>query len=380
MLPVLPDHRSLRLLQMESAKIRIAESEFFHHACFIYLKYSKLRKIVMKAVFFMIFLLSCPFSIWAQTTFSVQGAKKDITLTGYTRSDTVITISSEVSGKMLRVNYDLGQRIAKKPFFEIDPTFINFQIQSTRQSLKKLKIVLEKIRSRVAYLEKEFRRIEQLHKGDRATEVRRDAAEEDLRQGRFEAQTTEIERAVLEIALKELRERKRRHSIYASKGWVVVEKIVEKGEIVSPNMPLAKLADYQRLAVPLFVSGGELDVLKGLPKEFDAFLEGKPVKAVLNWINPEFNEQTRKLNIELLIVQYEGEQRGGLYFSLPLEIRTEGLRIPKAAMVNRYDNPRVTVKDTDETINVMVLGESEAGLIIAEDERLPVGTVLKGAE
>ncbi len=335
----------------------------------------------MKTIaFFMIFLFLCPCLNFAQDKLIIQRAKKNIMLTGYTRSKTTVTVSSEVSGKVLRVSYDVGQTIGKKPFFETDPTFIDFQIRSTRQSIKKLKIAQQKIASRVSYLEKEFIRIDKLHKGDRATEVKRDAAEEDLKQAKFESQTLAVEKAVLETTLKELQERKNRHDISAPEGWIVVEKSVEAGEIVSPNIPLAKVADYQTLVIPLSVSGEELAALKKLPEEFDARVEGKPVKAAIHWVNPEFDEKTRKLSIELILTHYEGKTRGGLRFSLPLETETEGFLVPKAAVISRYDNPRITIKETGKTINIMVLGESENNVTIAEDEQLSLGMELIGNE
>jgi hypothetical protein len=328
-------------------------------------------------LFFMILIFFCPHSAFAQKKLIVQRAKKEITLTGYTRGKTVVTVSSEVSGKILRVNYDVGQIIGEKPFFEIDPTFIDFQIKSTQQGLKKLKIAQAKIAARVSYLEKEFKRIDKLHKGDRATEVKRDAAEEELKEARFEAQSLATEKAVLEVSLKELQERKNRHSISALPGWIVIEKNAEPGEIVTPNMPLANVADYQTLVIPLSVSGEELSAMEELPNEFDVQIEGNSAKAAIRWINPEFNEKTRKLSIELVLLHYEGERRGGLRFSLPLETDADGYRIPKAAVTHRYDNPRVTIKETGETINVMVLGESDGYLIIAEDARLRLGMELK---
>ncbi len=329
------------------------------------------------ASLFMIFLFLCPHPSFADQDIVIQWAKKRITLTGYTRSKTTATVSSEVSGKLIRVNYDVAQVIGEKPFFEIDSTFVNFQIESTRHSLKKLKVARQKMSSQAAYLKKEFSRIDQLHKGDRATEVRRDAAEEELKQARFETKSLDIEKAVLDTTLKELQERKGRHHIYASKGWIVVKKRVEAGEIVAQSMPLAEVGDYGNLVVPLAVSGDELSAIRRLPEEFDAQLEGEPVKASINWVNPEFNEQTRKLSIEVALAGYEGEKRGGLRFSMPIEIKTEGLFVPKAAVTNRYDNPRVTLKETGKTINVMVLGETDDGLIIAEDAGLAPGVALK---
>lgn len=336
-----------------------------------------MRKIALFMILAFLYPFLCPCQSFAQHILVVQRAKKEITLTGFTRGKTTVTVSSEVSGKVIRVNYDVGQVIDKKPFYEIDPTFIDFQINSTLKSVKKLKISLKRSNSRVAYLKKEFKRIDILHKGDRATEVRRDAAAEELEQAKLERESIAMDKAVLETTLKELRERKSRHSVFAPQGWIVVQKIVEQGEIVSSGTPLARIADYRTLVVPLAVSGEEFSAIKKLPKDFEARLEEKPVKASVHWINPEFNEKTRKLSIELILAGYDKEKRGGLSFSLPLKIYTEGLLVPKAAVTNRYDNPRVTTEETGETINVMILGEFGDSLVIAEHEKLFVGMELK---
>lgn len=328
-----------------------------------------MKRLILLILFF-------PCLSFGQDRLIVQSAKKEIAITGYTRSNASVIVSSEVSGKVLKVNYDIGEIVGEKPFLEIDQTFIDFQVESTGQSLNKIKAANKKNESRIAYLEKEFKRIDRLHKGDRATGVKRDAALEELDQAKLERNTLRAEKGLVNIALKELRERKSRHIIYAPKGWVITRKMVEPGEIISPNTPLANAGDYQNLVIPLFVSGQELDALRLLPEKFDGELEGRPVKTRLNWINPEFDEKTRKLSIELILVDYTGEKRGGLRFSMPLEIKAEGYRIHKSAVINRYENPRVKLKSTGETINIIILGESDNYLIIAENENLPVGTEL----
>ncbi|GBE35894.1 hypothetical protein BMS3Bbin07_00027 [bacterium BMS3Bbin07] len=131
--------------------------------------------------------------------------------------------------------------------------------------------------------------------------------------------------------------------------------------------------------MPLSVSSEELSAIKSLAEEFDAELEGVPVKASLKWINPEFDEKTRKLNVELVIRDLHGQGRGGLMFVLPLRLRSEGLFIPKTAVTNRYENPTVTVKETGEVVKLMPLGESGDFLRVAADKRLVPGTELLAA-
>jgi len=328
-------------------------------------------------LFFLIAVLCTSGLADADQKMIIRKAQKGINISGYTHSKTTITVSSEVSGKVLRTNYAVGQTTAEKPFFEIDTTFIDFQIQSTLHAIDKIETSLKKSETNVAYLAKEFKRMDTLHKSDRVAEIERDAAESKLAQARLESDAIALEKASLKTTLQELRERKRRHTIYAPKGWIVLEKIAEKGEIVASGAPLARVGDYRELVIPLYVASAEFAAIRQLPEVFPAQLESRPVKAAIHQVNPEFNEKTRKLNIELLLKDYKGEKRGGLAFSLPLEIDAQGVLVPREAIVNRYENPRVTVKADQEIVNVLILGENNGDFIIAEDEHLPVGTELE---
>jgi RND family efflux transporter MFP subunit len=313
----------------------------------------------------------------AQDDLIVQPARRSVTLTGYTRSQTTVTLSSEVGGRVLEVNYDDGQVIDKLPFLTIDSTFIDLEIRSTKHTLDQLKISQMKRRSRVAYLDKEFRRIENLFKRGSSPESRLDTSREDLDQSRFDLKAVGVEIEIAQTRLRELRERKRRHKIDAPSGWIVVAKLVEKGELVNVNTPVARIADFKHLVVPFSVSAKELAAIQQLASEFEVLLDGKPARAAVNWINPEFDEKTRKLNIELIMRSYPGPKRGGLICQFSLETTTEGVLVPKQAVVNRYENPRVFLSDSGDEIKVLVLGQTQSHLIIADNPRLPPGTRLR---
>ena len=157
----------------------------------------------------------------------------------------------------------------------------------------------------------------------------------------------------------------------------MVAKLVEEGELVMINTAVARIADYEHLVVPLSVSAQELAAIQQLTPEFKVSLNGKPAQAAVNWINPEFDEKTRKLNIELILRSYPGPKRGGLTCRLALRTATEGLLVPKQAVISRYENPRVFLNTPGTEIKVLVLGQTKNHLIIADDPRLPPGTLLR---
>ena len=323
-------------------------------------------------------LLLFPMTATAQDVLRVEGARKEVVLSGYTRAQSTVTVSSEVSGKILRVNYEVGQIVDKSTFAEIDPTFVDFQLESTRQSLRSLEINLQKSASRIGYLEKEFTRIDRLFRGQSTSENQRDKAAEDLAQAKLESESIKVQIAEIKTMLAELSERRRRHRVSAPSGWIVTDKFVEGGEIVATGTALGRVADYRKLIVPLSVSGRELAAIRRLSSPAAAYLENQPVETAVNWVNPEFDEKTRKLNIEMIVRSYRGEKRGGLLFNLPLQIETEGLRVPKAAVITRYENPRVRIRSTGKEVRVMILGESNDHFIIANNQQLAPGVELAG--
>jgi multidrug efflux pump subunit AcrA (membrane-fusion protein) len=323
-------------------------------------------------------LLIFPPSAATQEPLQVERATKEVILSGYTRAQSTVAVSSEVSGKILRVNYEVGQVVGSSPFAEIDPTFIDFQLESTRQSLRSLQVDLQKAVSRIGYLEKEFTRIDRLFREQSTAETQRDKAAEDLAQAKLESESIRVHIAEVKTALAELSERKRRHRVSAPEGWIVTDRFVESGEIVATGTAMGRVADYRELIVPLSVSARELAAIRRLASPFTTYLEDAPVETAVNWINPEFDEKTRKLNIEMILRDYGGEKRGGLLFKLPLQIETDGLRVPKAAVITRYENPRVRIQSTDEEVPVIILGESNDHFIIAENQRLSPGVELVG--
>ncbi|MBF0378215.1 MAG: HlyD family efflux transporter periplasmic adaptor subunit [Desulfamplus sp.] len=350
-------------------------------------------------------------AIALEQEWQVENATKEVEIRGYTRSIKSATISSEVNGRVVKVNYEIGDTIKAAPklesnnnfapFAEIDTTFVDFEIQSTKIAISKIKTQLKQIDSRIAYLRKEFRRKEELFTKGRATEVIRDAASQELEQAVLERETVKQSEETLDVSLNQLIERKKRHTIWGNAGWIVTAKKVEAGEMIQAGIPIGVIHDFRELVVPLSLSNEELDAIKGLGRTFKAALDNQTVKASIYYINPDFNEQTRKTEIKLLINhnsekskpkekdnpiadnnQIEGgngsdfEHRGGLSFILPLSVKTEGLKIPAKAVQNRYENPKIYVKGKTEPLSINILDKAGEYLIVAEQPDLLPNMIL----
>jgi multidrug efflux pump subunit AcrA (membrane-fusion protein) len=326
------------------------------------------------ALVLLIFFL--PVGSSAQEALVVKRAQREVTLTGYTRAKATVDLSAEVSGKIVERNYDIGQVVGDAPLFVIDTTFIDFQIESTRHTLEQLQVALQMKRSRMAFLKKEFERIRELHQRNSTAGSKRDSAEEEYAQARFESDSTAVQMAQAETSLAELEERRRRHWIYAPRGWRVTGSLAETGEIVRINSPIATVGDYRTLVVPLAVSADEFTALLRLDPSIDAILEGRAVNTAVLRVDPQFDEKTRKIKLDLEIHGYNGDHRGGLRLTLPLTVSEEGLQVPKAAVINRYENPRVKIKATGKEVAILVLGEANDHLTIGDNRQLSPGIEL----
>jgi len=307
----------------------------------------------------------------------VREARKRVVLKGYTRASDSITLTSEVGGRVKAVNYEVGQAVQNAPFVEIDTTFIDLSLESTQKQLERLRAAEKRAESHARYLAKEFKRISSLYKQGSTSASKYDASEQQLAQANLELGSVSAERGAVEVGLKELREKRRRHMVGPPEGWVITGRMVEPGEVVAPGQPLGKASDFSSLVVPLSVSLREYEELSAIGNTMEARLEGRPVEAGVNWQNPDFDERTRKSAVEIAIVNTAGlAPRGGLTLELPVMVRTEGLLVPRGAVSWRYENPMVVLRATGVSVPVIVTDESGDGLIVADDGSLRPGDEL----
>lgn len=311
----------------------------------------------------------------------VREATKLKVLRGYTRASGSVALTAEVGGRVIAVNYEVGQAVGSKPFVQIDTTFVDLSIENAEKQLQRLSASMQRAESNVRYLEKEFGRLEKLFRQGRASEARYDASEQQLLQGRLELDAVSAERGALNVTIRELKEKRRRHSVRPRRGWVITGRLVEPAEVVAPGQPLGRASDFKSLVVPLAVSLDELRAIKASGGTLAGRLEGRPVTSRLNWQNPDFDERTRKSAVELALINTAGmDPRGGLSFELPLNVRAEGLLVPRAAVSWRYENPRVMVRVAGQpmgrTVSLIVIDESGDDLVVAADGSLNPGDEL----
>ncbi len=278
--------------------------------------------------------------------FTAKPATHSNTLTGFTRARASIILTGQLTDRLTEVKADVGDRIGK------DGVFARLDTTYAKIDLERIRIDQDKLASKISFLEKEVQRFQTLFQKQSAAEAKLDSLRQDLVQARLALRSLENEE-------KKSQEHLKRHTITAPPGWLVINRYAEPGEWVIAGSPLAEVGDFQTLLVPFAVSQEEYLWIKDRAKGLSLRLPERnlTVKAQLHNVSPGFDQQSRKLNLELKITSDLPEKRGGIRAELTTELPDPAgaLLVPATAVSNRYDSHWLT-RATGEKVPVIVLG------------------------
>jgi len=282
-----------------------------------------------------------------QETVTAQAAVQQVTLTGFTRPRTVIDLSSEEAGKVMRVYADIGERITDTSYFAcLDRTFIELEIDSNRAELARVTVEIE-------FFSKQVSRYRTLVGRNSVAQMQLDEVERSL--ASFQRQSE-----ALKIKERRLQERKRRFCITAPPGWLVMERTIEAGEWLDVGQQVGRVGDFSSLLIPYALSLPEYQTLQR-KKPLTVHLPelDKTVAASLERVSPAFDEQSHKIKLDLEI---DGRSlRGGLRAELMLQIAdaSGAVLIAEKALEERYEQYWLRTANGKE-IRVVYLGQSES--------------------
>jgi hypothetical protein len=237
----------------------------------------------------------------------------------------------------------------------------------------------------VSWRAKELARLEGLAERDIATERDLDAARFEL-----DAAKLRVEVALAAVAQAEQREAsaaatlrqashiRQRHVLRAPAGWTVIERLTEPGTLLTPGMPVLRLADLTTLEVMIRLAPEEIlavRALDGLPLRFVA--EGTEATATVQRVDPRFDPQSRKREVVLEIpASAAPEASGGLevQFTLAVPDPTGAQLIPVDWIVERFEQRWVNVQGGRQ-LPIIVLRQQGNHVLVSGDA-FPEGTVL----
>jgi len=285
-------------------------------------------------------------------TFVARSAARRSSLTGFTRARNSMTLVTEESGRVHKVVADVGDTLGKHGLFaELDTTFIELDLAGNRADQQRLK-------SDLTYNKKEMERYRVLVKNQNAAQSTLDnnirAHQAALQQLRGK-----------QIKERVLMERMKRFSLLGPVGWKVVTRYIEPGEWVTKGERVAELGRYDVLLVPYALTSAEYRALKDQGETVDLKLTdlNKTIKARIIHVSPGFDPQTRKINVDLEIVEGDFEFRGGIRTELTLGLPDPGgaVIVPRSALVKAYEEYFLMTRDGNR-VRVVLMGGADGDM------------------
>ncbi|RJX35057.1 MAG: HlyD family efflux transporter periplasmic adaptor subunit [Desulfarculus sp.] len=295
--------------------------------------------------------------------FTARPALQVQTLTGFTRERARLRLVSEVSGRCLKVLYDVGDTVGPRGVFAVlDDTFVALELEANQ-------VEQERLASRVAYLSKETGRYRALVQKHSEAPSKLDRLEDELSQARLALTALKTQRKVLT-------ERLVRHTIKAPAGWKVIERLVEPGQWVNVGAAVAQLGDFRTLVVPLALDPRQYEILRKAPRPLMVFLpdQGAALPAAVSRLSPAFDPVTRKLALELELNKGLQEHRGGLRaeFKLSAPDPSGAVLLPAAAVQERYQEHWLT-RENGQQVRVVLLGSGPEGALRVSSPQVKPG-------
>lgn len=279
----------------------------------------------------------------------VRPAFQDVSLTAFTRPRAALQLIAEEKGRFSSVEVDVGDTIGTMQRFGcLEPVYIDLSIAANRARQERLRADLD-------YFTRQVERFRNLV--ERSTSAQSNLDDIERQRLGTRAGLTEAE-----VEARELKERKRRHCIEAPQGWQVTERLVEPGQWVNAGEPVGRVADFSVLLAPFALSYPEYRALTAHtgPLKVRLIDEGLDVEATPVHLNPDFDEVTRKISVDLALDKGVPVRRGGLRVKLVLRLPdpSGAVLVPAAAVQERYEQHWVTGADKVEH-QVVYLGDVE---------------------
>lgn len=276
-----------------------------------------------------------------------------------------VKISPDVSGEIVELNVEEGQRIEKgKLLLKIKPDTYQSMQERAEATLNSSKAQLEQIRAQLALAEQTYERQRQLFEQKAISEADFQSAEAQYRALQAQVRTAEFNIRSAEASLKEAAENLYKTTIFAPSGGTVSKLNVELGERVVGTATMAgtemlRIADLSQMEVRADVNENDIvrvELGDTAVVEVDAYL-GRQFQGVVTRIantatGTAASGQATNFEVRIYILPESYAdlvpEEGGSPFrpgmSASVDIRTEtrrALSVPIQAVTSRAGNAEV---------------------------------------
>lgn len=317
-------------------------------------------------IFLVLFFFGGSFPAWAQELVTLRPYNRQVAFSGITRPVQELTIAAEVSGKFTAVPVDVGDVVGGSGVVaEIDTTFVKL-------ALEKNKIAQQQTGLQLVLAKKNLARFQNLI-------TQKSTAQATYDETVLSAQVLELTLENLKNEQETLTEQLQRHTLRAPIGWSVIQRHVEPGQYIRQGEPILRLGNFQSLRIPFLFTYEELVLVRNMAKLKVALPDlGSEAEAELYRVAPDFDEKSRKIAVDLRIIEKEVAAnpalRGGVRGQLTVEGKTEqhSFLIAAAALVSRFE-AHWLVDPEGKQRKVVLLGETKDGkdAIVYGSELIP---------
>lgn len=280
--------------------------------------------------------------------------KKELSYTGTTVPFRKISVRSQIEGQLLALNVDVGDKVVKGHILGlIDDTLLRTSLNQAEAELAALNSELARANTQVSNARTEVERA-RLELQQAASDARRQ--EKLLSEGAIAKQTAEQTRTVAQTAAKALRLSEKRvqteqQAVAAAKGrvvaqkavvaqakerksyakltspitGVVLEKIIEPGNLIQPGNEILKIGDFNQVKIEVQVSElelGKLEIGQLVEVLLDAFPNQEYI-GTLKRISPAANTTARLIPVEVVIPNIDSKIGSGLLARVNFQNKTQ---------------------------------------------------------
>ncbi|MDT8418878.1 MAG: efflux RND transporter periplasmic adaptor subunit [Desulfuromonadales bacterium] len=279
-------------------------------------------------------------------------------------------VAGEIAGIVERTMFEEGQRVKEgAPLLQLNTELLETSLTGTRAAYQQLLIELEKAR-------KDLQRINVLFQEDSVAEVVYD-------ENHYRVLGLEKQAESLKATLDRLLLERRKTTILAPFGGLVLDKAVERGEWVAAGGQVALLADDSEIEISVDIPYSLLSLLKE-GQQIEIRSGNRQFPGYFSHFVPQGDIATRTFSVKIRLKNETGLVAGmEARAQLPAGAEITGLLVPRDALIRQSGRDLLFLVEegTAKMIPVTILGYR--GLQVAVDgEGLTAGqqVVVKGNE
>ena len=254
-------------------------------------------------------------------------------ISGELTAEKSASVRSEVSGSVIQVFVEPGQRVASgAPLARIDATTASAVALSARTGVTAQE-------AQVAQVKKELDRSERLNAAGAI-------ADRDLENARLSYSTAMAQLANVKSAYAQASKQLSNATVRAPFSGVVAGKVVSAGDVVSPGTSLFTVVDPKSMRLEAAVPAGQIGQIRvGMPVAFTVSGYGdRKFLGTVTRVSPVADPATRQVQILASIPNAAGTLVGGLFAEGRVNIDSrQALTLPSTAIDQRGARPVVMV-------------------------------------